>query len=402
MTLLHKYKMFVYPILVFFILFFLLLIFNLFKSSEVNFIEKEEKIPIRTKIISPSSIKPEFLFFGRIIGKNEINIVSGLGGKVVFVSKKLFNSEEIKKGEILFTIDAFNYEQDIIRKSSYLEDLKIELEKTSLLLKESKKQFQLSQEDLQRKKKLFGNTVSQKALDDAELKVSKAKTEYSKLEFQLNSTKVNIKDAKANLNVAKKKLFFTKFRAPFPGKVSDNLIDLGSEIKSGEILAKLINTSELQVKFFVGEGSFAELSSKQELIGRKIKVRWRKSKFKEFYEAEISRIDSTIKENSAGLNMYAKIKSISTEDPIRPGVFVEVLLEADEIKEAISVPENAVYEEEYIYILSDNKPKRIEVKVHGFIDNELILTGDFDSGSQIVLTRLDSFQNTNNYYSITE
>ena len=311
MTLLHKYKMFVYPILVFFILFFLLLIFNLFKSSEVNFIEKEEKIPIRTKIISPSSIKPEFSFFGRIIGKNEINIVSGLGGKVDFVSKKLFNSEEIKKGEILFTIDAFNYEQDIIRKSSYLEDLKIELEKTSLLLKESKKQFQLSQEDFQRKKKLFGNTVSQKALDDAELKVSKAKTEYSKLEFQLNSTKVNIKDAKANLNVAKKKLFFTKFRAPFPGKVSDNLIDLGSEIKSGEILAKLINTSELQVKFFVGEGSFAELSSKQELIGRKIKVRWRKSKFKEFYEAEISRIDSTIKENSAGLNMYAKIKSIS-------------------------------------------------------------------------------------------
>ena len=260
----------------------------------------------------------------------------------------------------------------------------------------------MSQEDFQRKKKLFGNTVSQKALDDAELKVSKAKTEYSKLEFQLNSTKVNIKDAKANLNVAKKKLFFTKFRAPFPGKVSDNLIDLGSEIKSGEILAKLINTSELQVKFFVGEGSFAELSSKQELIGRKIKVRWRKSKFKEFYEAEISRIDSTIKENSAGLNMYAKIKSVSTEDPIRPGVFVEVLLEADEIKEAISVPENAVYEEEYIYILSDNKPKRIEVKVHGFIDNEIILTGDFDSGSQIVLTRLDSFQNTNNYYSITE
>jgi len=401
MTLFNKYKIFAYPILVFVILIFLLLIFNFFKSDEVNFIEEEKKIPLKTKSIKPAPIKPEFLFFGRIIGKNEINIVSGLSGKVVFVSKKLFNSEEVKKDEILFTVDAFKYEQDIIRKNSYLEDLKIELEKTNLLLRELKKQLQLAEEDLQRKRKLFGNTVSRKALDDAELKVSKAKTEYSKQEFKLNSTKVNIKDAEANLNVAKKNLFFTKYRAPFPGKVSDNLIDFGSEIKSGEIIAKLINTSELQVKFFVGEGNFAELSSKQELIGRKIKIRWRKSKFKEFYEAQISRIDSTINENAAGLNMYAKIKSISTKDPIRPGVFVEVLLEADEIEKAIRIPENAVYEEKYIYILKNNKPKRIDIKVQGFIDNDLILTGDFDAGSLIILTRLDSFQNTNNYYSIT-
>ena len=156
----------------------------------------------------------------------------------------------------------------MIRKKSYLDELKIELDKTNLLLKESKKQLKLAEEDLQRKKKLLGNTVSQKALDDSELKVSKARTQYSQQEYKVNSIKVNIKDAEATLKVANNNLSFTKYKTPFIGKVTDNEIDLGSEIKSGESLAKLINTSELEVKFFVGEGKFTELGTNKELIGR--------------------------------------------------------------------------------------------------------------------------------------
>ena len=135
---------------------------------------------------------------------------------------------------------------------------------------------------MQKKKKLFGNTVSQKALDNAKLEVSKAKTEYSREEYKINSIKLNIKDAQANLKVARKNLYFTKYRAPFPGKVSENLIDLGSKIKSGEKLGKLINTSELEVKFFVGEGTFTKENScsNKELIGKKIKLKWKNSKFK--------------------------------------------------------------------------------------------------------------------------
>ena len=402
MELFSKYKAYAYPGLVFIILILILVLFNLFKSDKVNFVEQQKKIPLKTKAIYPTPIKPEYLFFGRVVGKNEINIVSGLGGKIVYVSKKLFNSQEVRKKEVLFEIDSFNFEQDIVKKKSHLDELKIELDKTSLLLEEKKKQLNLAEEDLQRKKKLFGNTVSQKALDNSKLEVSKAKTEYSREEYKINSIKLNIKDAQANLKVARKNLYFTKYRAPFPGKVSENLIDLGSEIKSGEKLGKLINTSELEVKFFVGEGTFTELGSNKELIGKKIKLKWKNSKFKKLYEGSITRIDSTISENSAGLNMYASIDNVSEEDPIRPGVFVQVLLAGNVIQQAIQVPENAIYEEKYIYILKDNKPTKLDVKVEGYIENDLILSGNFVNGSIVILTRLDSFQNTNNYYSIND
>ncbi|MEC8100474.1 MAG: HlyD family efflux transporter periplasmic adaptor subunit [Pseudomonadota bacterium] len=372
----------------------------MFQDDNVSTVETKKNIPLKTEIIFPQQNRPEFLFFRRIIGKNEISMVSRLGGKITYVSDKLFNAKKVEINEILFTIDAFEFEQDLIRKKAYLEELKIELDKTSLLFLESKKQLKIAEEDYERKRKLFGNTVSKKALDDSALKVSELKAQSSRNEFQINAIKVNIKEAKANLKVAKKNLSFTNYKAPFVGKVTDNKIDLGSEIKAGDHLAKLINTSELEVKFFVGEGKLTELGTNNDLYGKNLTLRWKKSKFKEFYNAELTRIDSVVDEATAGLNMYAKIKDITAEDPIRPGVFVEVLLQGKPIQNTIIMPENAVYEEKYIYLLKDSKPIKLNVKVEGYKDNNIILSGDFVSGSMVILTRLDSFQSNDFYYSV--
>ena len=399
MNLLTKYKYYFYPLYVFIVLFFILLLLKLFKSEVISLVEEEKKIPVITEIVSPMEIRPEFLFFGRVAGKNEINIVSRLSGKIIYVSSKLFNSYEVRKGEVLFKIDPFEFEQDLIRKKAVVDELKIELDKTNLIVSEARTQLKLAEEDLKRKQKLFGNTVSQKALDDAALKVSKAITQFSEKEFKINTIKVNLKKAEAAMKVAKKNLSFTQYRAPFTGTVANNVVDIGSEVKSGEFLGKLINTAELEAKFFVGESKFTELGTNDQLKGKKIKIRWKKSKFNKIYEAQLTRVDSVVSEDLAGLNMYAQIDNIRDNDPIRPGVFIEVLLEGNPIEGAIKVPENAVYEERYVYFLVDNSAVKIEVRVEGYVDNKLILSGDFDQGDKIILTRLDNFQNTGSYYS---
>ena len=97
--------------------------------------------------------------------------------------------------------------------------------------------------------------------------------------------------------------------------------------------------------------------------------------------------------------MYARIDNISDNDPIRPGVFIEVILEGNPVENAIKVPENAVYEERYVYFLVENNAVRVEVRVEGYIDNQLIISGNFNKGDQIILTRLDNFQKTSSYYS---
>ena len=399
MNILTTYRYYIYPLYVFVALVLILILLRVFKSDVISFVEEEKKIPVITEVVSPMEIRPEFLFFGRVTGKNEIKIVSRLSGKIIYVSEKFFNSNEVKKGEVLLKIDPFEFEQDLIRKKAAVDEFKIELNKTNLMVRETRKQLELAEEDLNRKQKLFGNTVSQKALDDAALKVSKAKTQFSKENFKINTIKVNLKQAEAALKVAKKNLSFAYYKAPFTGTVTDNVVDIGSEIKSGEILGKLVNTSELEAKFFVGESKFTELGTDDELNGKQIKIRWQKSKFNKIYKAQIIRIDSVIREELAGLNMYARIDNISDNDPIRPGVFIEALLEGNPVENAIKVPENSVYEDRYVYLLKENNAVRAEIRVDGYIDNHLIISGDFKQGDQIILTRIDNFQKANSYYS---
>ena len=53
----------------------------------------------------------------------------------------------------------------------------------------------------------------------------------------------------------------------------------------------------------------------------------------------------------------------------------------------------------YVYFLKENNAVRVEIRVEGYIDNHLIISGDFKQGDQIILTRIDNFQKANNYYS---
>ena len=94
--------------------------------------------------------------------------------------------------------------------------MKIELDKTNLFLQETSKQLKLAEEDYKRKRKLFGNTVSQKALDDAALKVSKAKTQFSQEDYKITTIKVNLKQAEAALKVSKKIYPLLSTRPLFP------------------------------------------------------------------------------------------------------------------------------------------------------------------------------------------
>ena len=80
-----KYKYYFYPLLVFAILLFILLLLKVFQTEVISLVEDEKKKPVTTKIVYPEEIRPQFLFFGRVAGKNEINIVSRLSGKIIFL-----------------------------------------------------------------------------------------------------------------------------------------------------------------------------------------------------------------------------------------------------------------------------------------------------------------------------
>lgn len=393
-------KKLLYPFIFISLLLLSIMILRFLQTKPSQSEIKEQSIPVNTIEADVASFSPEFGFYGNIIGKNEIDIISTLSGQVKVASEKLFNGIKVKEGEILFEIDPLDYREKVIEKEATLNDLKSEMNKTLFMIKEAETQYKISNKNYSRKKKLLGNTVSKKALEDAELNLSLAKSNLSKEKFRAESLRAKINKAKSKLNVSKKDLSNTRYRAPFNGRIFDNKIDKGIEITRGDKLAKLVNTDKLEVKFFVGESSFTKLGSIDNIIGKKIRILWNKSDYKKKYLGIITKIDGVISKELAGLHMYAELEELDNADPIRPGVFVEILVEGPLIQGTFLIPENAVYEEKYIYIIKNNKPLRISIELKGNIKNKKIAYGNITNNDTIIIDKLPNIEEIKNVYSI--
>ena len=385
------------PIIIIFILTILILyVLKLTKNTSTLSKEKVEVRTVETINIKLNDVMPEYLFYGNVKGINEVDIIAKLNGKIIGVSPKVLDSSDFKKGEVVFEIDDFKHKQELKKKEAIIKELKSELKFSDLIYKEVLVQLQLSEKDYKRKKKLYGDIVTKKGLEDALLNFSLAKARVLDEKVKIKSIESKIDIERAQIKLAKRTLNDAKYKAPFDGKISNSLIEVGAEVLSGIALGSFINTNLLNVKFFVGESVYADLGR---VMGRSIKVIWSNSSFKKTYSGNIFNIDSTINKERSGLNMYARLENISLDDPIRPGVFVEVLIKGSAIKKAFIVDENSIYEDKYIYVLIKNTPVKRIIKVQGSVDNKLIITGDILENEEFIITRITNISGIKKLYS---
>ena len=357
--------------------------------------ENKEVLLVETEKIILKDHSPEYLFYGNVVAQNQVDVISQLTGKIINISPKVLSNKYFEKGEIIFELDPFNYKQELIKKKSELEELRNELKSKNLILSEVEKQKILSKKNYDRKTQLVGDIVTKKNLEDAAAELSINNAKVLDIKSNIQTILSNIRVAEAQVSLAKRNLKNTVYTAPFSGKLDNSVIEVGVEVSAGSILGKLLNTSDLNVQFFVGENTYTYLSN---ILGKDAQVLWQKSNFKKNYLAKIFYIDSAINKDRAGLNIKAKLEEISENDPIKPGVFVEVVIQGTTIQESFLVDENSIYEDTFIYVLEGNKAVRKKIIVEGFAKEKVIITGKKLKNKKIILTRINNlnfFKNIN-------
>ena len=342
---------------------------------------------VETEKIILNDNSPEYLFYGNIVSQNQVDIISQLSGKIINISPKVLSNNYFEKGEKIFELDPFNYKQELIKKKSELEELKNELTSKNLIFSELEKQRILSKKNYDRKTQLVGDIVTKKNLEDAATELSINNAKVVDIQSNIQTILSHIKVAESQVSLAQRNLTDTVYRAPFSGKLDNSFIEVGVEVSTGRILGKLLNTSDLNVQFFVGENIYTHISN---ILGKEAQVFWKKSNFKENYLAKVFYIDSAINKERAGLNIKAKLEEISENDPIKPGVFVEVVIQGTTIPESFLVDENSIYEDTFIYVLEGNKAVRTKINVEGFAKEKVIITGKKLNKKNIILTRINN------------
>ena len=365
----------------------LISILKFISNDKVLLEENTEVFLVETEKIILKNNKPEYIFYGNIIAQNQVDVISQLPGKIIKISPKILSNDYFEKGEKIFELDSFNFKQELIKKKSELEELRNELKSKNLIFSELEKQQILSKKNYDRKTQLVGDIVTKKNLEDAATELSINNAKVLDIKSNIQTILSNIKIAESQVKQAQRNLTDTVYRAPFSGKLDNSFIEVGAEVSTGLILGKLLNTSDLSVQFFVGESVYTHISN---ILGKEAQVFWKKSNFKKNYSAKVFYIDSAINKERAGLNIKAKLEEISENDPIKPGVFVEVVIQGLTIQESFLVDENSIYEDTFVYVLEGNKAVRTKINVEGFAKEKIIITGNKLNNKKIILTRINN------------
>ncbi|MBQ4878686.1 efflux RND transporter periplasmic adaptor subunit [Pseudoalteromonas luteoviolacea] len=143
------------------------------------------------------------------------DIAFELSGKIVWLNNKFIEGGIVKKGEVLASLDPFDYETEVKDKQANL----------------ALAQATLSEE------------LAKAAVAKKEWAHNPNSTELALRKPQVASAKARLKAAQASLEKANKNLLRTKYYAPYDALVTNRNTGLGQVVSKAQALGQLVNLS---------------------------------------------------------------------------------------------------------------------------------------------------------------
>ena len=197
------------------------------------------------------------------------------------------------------------------------------------------------------------------------------------------------------LSEVEKDLRDTELFAPFDGVINDVQATLGKQVSTfNDKIGEIIDIKNMEVRFSLSKAQYGRLlEDSDKILGRKIEMSWTVGKRDLVFNASVSRVGAEIKSNTGGVNIFANILIDSeNESPLRPGAFVRLKMPDKTYESVVSIPETSVYEDQYIFIVNDQRLKKVMIEIIGY-DQSRILVKPLDeskikNGDYIVVNQL--------------
>ncbi|MAD41431.1 MAG: hypothetical protein CL623_03465 [Arcobacter sp.] len=260
---------------------------------------------------------------------------------------KLKNGDEVKKGDLLASLDSKPYE--------------LKVSQVRYAHTEAKAALQNAKNTYDRTKKLYINQNA--SVSD----IDKARANY-------NASKAKVNNVSKELEYVKLQLSYTKLYAPISGYISSKFVSENENIAVGTPIVLISDKLVDEVTIHLPESYINKVK-----VGQEVKVTFT-SIDNEIFEGNISEISKFISANSKTYLVIVKLKKSSAK--IKSGMSADVsfLVLNDKKEEVFKVPSNSVLNDNkgyYVYILRKENNKY-------FIKRKNISIGKlFDDGFEV-------------------
>ena len=304
------------------------------EEPEILVIE-EKSWPVSVIEAQYGAVQPTVALFGEVITSRRSELSALVGGQVIKVGDNFKEGAVVKKGELLLSIDDFEYRNSVTEETAKLDVMTRDFERADELFKQG--------------------SISEQFRDNALL-------EKTQQELVLSESEKDLRD--------------TELFAPFDGVINDVQATLGKQVSTfNDKIGEIIDIKNMEVRFSISKSQYGRLlEDENEILGRAIEVRWTVGQKDLIFDASISRVGAEITSNTGGVNIFATIDmDKEQETPLRPGAFVRLRMPDKTYVSVIRIPEPAVFNDEYIYIVKDQRLKKVGIAISGYDQSNVLI-----------------------------
>ncbi|MDD5645045.1 MAG: efflux RND transporter periplasmic adaptor subunit [bacterium] len=314
--------------------------------------------PVRMAVAVKKDIPVYIDSFGTINAYYSVNIQARVTGEVTAVHFK--EGDEVKKGDLLFSIDARPYEA--------------ELEKAQALLAEDLVAFKLKQDTLDRNRKLMGKNL-----------ISKQDFETYQSDAAAAEAKVSLD--RAAVDQAELDVEFCSICSPIDGITGKRLVDPGNIVpaNTGPTLVNIRKVDLLFIDFMISEKDFPEVH--KQMKGEVLDVMINPAGDEKSYKGKLTLVNNAVDSQTGMILLRAEIQN--SEKTLWPGQYATVRLVVRTEKDAVLVPVTAVQFGQkgmYIYVVTDENTAKLKENIITGLqqDDNLVIKKGISPGEKVV------------------
>jgi RND family efflux transporter MFP subunit len=306
-------------------------------------------------------------FTGRIEAYQKADLRARVTGYLEEIKFK--DGDLVKKGQLLFVIDQRLFKAQVANAKATLAQSEAHLKRVEADYNRAAALFErggIGREDFERYR---GDRDESQAATDA---------------------------ARASLKIAQQNLDYTEIRAPFSGRMSRRMIDIGNDVKQDDmVLSSIVNLEKVYAYFDVDERTLLrQLVSKGSLEtarAGKVKIDIGLADEDGYpHKGTVDFVDNTVDPNTG--TMWLRGTFDKQDRVLTPGVFVRVRFPVGLEHDAILVAEQAISTDQgqkFVYVLDDkNHAQYCEVKVGRLEGGLRVITDGLKPGKKVVVSGL--------------
>lgn len=308
---------------------------------------------------------------GTVTPLREIDIVPQVGGRVVEMSPSLADGGHLMKGDLLLRIDPVDYE--------------LAVENAVARVKDAESKLMLAEEEVQA------------AREEWRLQTGEDGSQAPPLvarEPQLAAAKASLEGARADLDRARLNLERTVLRAPFEGRISQKMVDIGQIVNPNQKLGRIfsVEAAEISVPLESDDVRWIRVPgfNAADDAGNETVVHARIAGSDATWRGRLLRAEGLLDERTRMINVVVRVeRPYDTRPPLAMGLFVAVDILGITVPEAAWLPRGAIRNGGTVYVVdADGRLRFREIEIARYDRDEALVTAGLADGEIVVVSAM--------------